>query len=156
MSIRMLSAIALTAVLGLAPGSRSSAQTTQTTQPTPTAQPTPMQPPTPAPTLTQPAQPVPPSTLPAPVTAPAAPPTMSDPDLDTAVMMLNRIQALTATSLGETTTKKADNPAASDKPTGTSGRLNGSGTVQVDRATLDEIRALAGQIAAMIPAKRQP
>jgi hypothetical protein len=152
MSIRMLSVIALTAVLGLAPGTRSSAQTTQTTQPTPQA----MQPPTAAPTLTQPAQAVPPNTLPAPVTAPAAPPTMSDPDLDTAVMMLNRIQDLTATSLGQTTTKNADKPSASDKPTGTSGKLSGSGTVQVDRATLDEIRALAGQIAAMIPAKRQP
>ena|SRR5471030_1176327 len=145
MSIRMLSAIALTTVLGLAPGTRSSAQTTQTTQP-----------PTAAPTLTQPAQPVPPSTLPAPVTAPAAPPTMNDPDLDTAVMMLDRIQTLTGAALGQTTTAKADNPAKSDKPTGTSGQKNGSGTVQVDRATLDEIRSLAGQIAAMIPAKRQP
>ena len=153
MSIRMLSVIALTAVLGLAPGTRSSAQTTQTTQPPATQT---AQPPTPAPTLTQPAQPVPPSTLPAPVTAPAAPPTMSDPDLDTAVMMLSRIQMLTDAALGQTTTANADRPAASDKPTGTSGQLNGSGTVQVDRATLDEIRALAGQIAAMIPAKRQP
>jgi hypothetical protein len=63
--------------------------------------------------------------------------------------MLNRIQALSGGALQDAPTKKLDNPGAD-------GKADNRGTVKVDRATLDEIRALAGEIAAMLPAKRQP
>jgi hypothetical protein len=79
--------------------------------------------------------------------APAALPT--DPDIDTAVVLLERIQTLTGGALKPTAGTKLDS-ASADQKSGSSGQ------VKVDRATLDEIQALAGEIASMLPMKKQP
>jgi hypothetical protein len=71
------------------------------------------------------------------------------PDIDSAVVMLNRIQALSGGALQDAPTAKLANPGAD-------GKADNRGTVKIDRATLDEIRALAGEIVAMLPAKKQP
>jgi hypothetical protein len=85
-----------------------------------------------------------------PLTAPPQPlpPTMSDAELQMAGMMLDRIEVLTHKALHETETRNADSAhkIASD---------GNSGELKVDRATLDEIQALAGQVAAMIPTRHQ-
>jgi glucose/arabinose dehydrogenase len=143
----------LTATITLASANRAAAQTAQQSQPagataTPAQPAMPIMPP-PSPTYPTSAPIVNPA-VPIAQTAPApAPATMSDPDLDTAAMMLDRIETLTLTALHETGTRDADKAVviASD---------GNSGKVAVDRATLDEIHSLAQQVALMIPAKRQP
>jgi hypothetical protein len=71
------------------------------------------------------------------------------PNVDSAIVMLNRIQALSGGALQDGPTKSLPSPGAD-------GKADNRGTVKVDRATLDEIRALAGEIAAMLPARKQP
>ncbi len=71
------------------------------------------------------------------------------PDVDSAIVMLKRIQALSGGALD-------DAPAAKLAHPGADGKADNRGTVKVDRATLDEIHALAGEIASMLPARKQP
>jgi hypothetical protein len=146
----------LSATIALAGANRASAQTPQQPQPAqptgvtamPTQPVTPIVPP-PSPTYPTSAPIANPATPPA-QTAPAAPAAMSDPDLDTAAMMLERIQTLTKTALRET------KPSDADKAVVIPSDGKSAGLVTVDRATLDEIHSLAQQVALMIPAKRQP
>jgi hypothetical protein len=86
------------------------------------------------------------SVLPAPAGA------TNDPDVDTAMMMLDRIKGLVGDALGDKDASKLDKPGRINKVA----RSGDSGTVTVDRASLDEIQALAAQVAAMLPGKRQP
>jgi hypothetical protein len=90
-----------------------------------------------------------PSTAPQNSVLPAPGGLAATPDVDSAIVMLNRIQALSGGALQDAPTNKLANPGAD-------GKADNRGTVKVDRATLDEIRALAGEISAMLPARKQP
>jgi hypothetical protein len=146
----------LTATIALAGANRAAAQTPQQPQPAqPTgASATPAQPTTPAvqpPSPTYPiSAPIVNPAIPLAQTAPAAPAAMSDADLDTAAMLLERIQTLTLAALHETKTSNADKAVVIPSDG------NSAGSVTVERATLDEIHSLAQQVALMIPAKHQP
>lgn len=108
------------------------AQTAQTPAPAQPAQPQTSQPAPASPTPSQPAQPPPAPQTPAPVAPamqtpqlPAPPVRVTDPDRDTELMLLDRVQKL-----------------ANDALAGESK----SGKVLVDRATLNEIVAAASQV----------
>jgi hypothetical protein len=129
-------------------------QTPGTPQP-PRTQPPPEQVPAPTPTPAQPPtagepQPNPPMTQP----TGAQPPAVAATDIDhrTALMLLDRMQALVEAALtGKKPTKKSESGGA----VGTSGTMTnesassgiaGSGKVTIDRASLDEILAEIAQI----------
>jgi hypothetical protein len=130
-------------------------QTPGTPQP-PRTQPPPEQTPAPTPTPEQPPvagqpQPAPPITQPTGV----QPPDVAAKDLDhsTALMLLDRMQALIEDALsGKKPTKKSETGAVGTGGTvkNASSGIPGSGKVTMDRAALDEMRAEIAQIKTML------
>jgi len=80
-----------------------------------------------------------PSALPGPpAQVVTVPPTSQN--TENAVVLLSRVQTIVEEAMSDTPRTKAD------RPLGTSGTLGKSGQVTIDRADLDEIRALVEQL----------
>ena len=76
----------------------------------------------------------------------ALPPTLTDAKAASAVVLLDRIKTILDSALGMRDEAKPDKMK----------KLGEFGTVNVDRASLDEIQSLAAQVAAMFPPRPQP